>query len=91
MPLVAPEGALVAMKGSSAADEVEAARPTLEKLGCGVPEILEFGGGDPASTTRLVRVPWADPARVSWPGLTGSPRRRKAPNPPAAAKRRRPS
>jgi 16S rRNA (guanine527-N7)-methyltransferase len=91
MPLVAPDGVLVAMKGASVVDEIEAARPTLRRLGCGTPEILEFGGEDPPSTTRLVRVPWADPARVSWPGMTGSPRRRKAPKSPAAAKRRRPS
>ena len=37
MPLVSPHGALVAMKGSSVADEIEAARPTLRKLGCSDP------------------------------------------------------
>ena len=32
MPLVAPSGALVAMKGSSSTDEIEAARPVLTRL-----------------------------------------------------------
>jgi 16S rRNA (guanine527-N7)-methyltransferase len=92
MPLVAPDGALVAMKGDSVTDEIEAARETLGRLGCGRPEVLELGSSILASTTRVVRVPWADPARVSWPGVTGSPtRQRKAPRSPAASKRRRPS
>jgi 16S rRNA (guanine527-N7)-methyltransferase len=92
MPLVAPDGALVAMKGASATEEIEAARETLDRLGCGRPEVLELGSSILASTTRVVRVRWADPARVSWPGMTGSPtRQRKAPRSPAAAKRRRPS
>jgi 16S rRNA (guanine527-N7)-methyltransferase len=92
MPLVEPEGALVAMKGSSVTDEIEAARETLERLGCAEPEVLELGGADESSTTRVVRVSWADPSRVSWPRVTGSPRRqRKTPRSRAAAKRRRPS
>ena len=72
MPLVAPEGALLAMKGSSADDEVAAAGPTLRRLGCGEP-VVEVFGGDLAreypdvEPIRVVRVTWADPARVSWP------------------------
>ena len=34
MPLVAPHGALVAMKGSSAGEEIEAAAPVLHRLRC---------------------------------------------------------
>ena len=92
MPLVAADGALVAMKGASVSDEIEAAEETLARLGCGRPEVLELGSSILPSTTRVVRVPWVGPARVSWPGMTGSPtRQRKAPRSPAASKRRRPS
>jgi 16S rRNA (guanine527-N7)-methyltransferase len=92
MPLVSPDGALVAMKGASAYDEIEAARDALREWGCAEPEVLELGASKGSSTTRVVRVSWADPSRVSWPRVTGSPtRQRKAPTPPAAAKRRRPS
>jgi len=67
MPLVAPEGALVAMKGSAAAAEVAEAGPVLERLGCSSPVVSELGGGVLQSTTVCVRVAWADPATVSWP------------------------
>jgi 16S rRNA (guanine527-N7)-methyltransferase len=92
MPLVAADGALVAMKGSSVGEEIEAASETLSRLGCAAPEVLELGDSFLSSTARVVRVSWADPARVSWPPVTGSPtRQRKAPRSPAASKRRRPS
>lgn len=71
MPLVAPQGALVAMKGSSAPEEVEAAAVVLARLGCATPVIETLGDGDEAlpdvSPIRVVRVTWADPARVSLP------------------------
>ena len=67
MPLVAPQGALVAMKGSSVAEEVEAARTELERWGCAEPEIRVLGEGGAPSTTVALRVAWADPGRVSWP------------------------
>jgi 16S rRNA (guanine527-N7)-methyltransferase len=67
MPLVAPEGALVAMKGSSVTEEIDEARPVLERLGCAVPEVSELGAGLLESTTVCLRVAWADPAKVSWP------------------------
>ncbi|HWJ10530.1 MAG TPA: 16S rRNA (guanine(527)-N(7))-methyltransferase RsmG [Nocardioides sp.] len=71
MPLVAPEGALVAMKGSSAPEEVEAASTVLARLGCATPIIETLGDGDDTladvSPIRVVRVTWADPARVSLP------------------------
>jgi len=65
MPLVAPEGAMVAMKGRSVVDEVGPVRPILAKHGASEPEVLELGSGE--STAVVVRVTWADPARVSWP------------------------
>jgi 16S rRNA (guanine527-N7)-methyltransferase len=69
MPLVAPHGALLAMKGASAEAEIAEARPTLRKLECAEPEVLVLGEGVVESDlhTRVVRVTWADPARVSWP------------------------
>lgn len=77
MPLVAPHGALVAMKGSSAAEEVATARAVLDRLGCADPTVESLGlptGADEPSPSpltvepiRVVRVTWADPARVSLP------------------------
>ena len=92
MPLVAPEGVLLAMKGSSAADEIEAASKTLADLKCAGPEIAQVGDPDGPSTTRVVRVRWADPTRVPWPEPTGSPKRHRTTSKSrATSKRRRPS
>jgi len=63
MPLVAPRGALLAMKGSALEAELAQAATTLRRLRCAPPQILELGSG--VSTTRVVRVAHADPARVS--------------------------
>ncbi|WP_308189687.1 16S rRNA (guanine(527)-N(7))-methyltransferase RsmG [Nocardioides sp. cx-169] len=77
MPLVEPQGALVAMKGSSVDEEILAAADVLNQLGCGSPEVVILGEGLLSSTTIAVRVPWADPTRVSWPlPPTARPRRR---------------
>jgi 16S rRNA (guanine527-N7)-methyltransferase len=62
MPLVAPAGVLLAMKGRSAAEEIEAANRRLRSLRCRPPEILECTLGDGASTATVVRVAHADPA-----------------------------
>jgi len=82
MPLVAPTGALLAMKGSSAADEIGAAEPVLSRLGCAAPEVVDVPVDDAvegAVPTRVVRVSWAAPSRVSWPGRrSGQPKRRRA-------------
>ena len=67
MPLVAPHGALVAMKGSSVAEEITAARPVLRKLGCAAPEILTLGTDSLVHSTHALRVAWADPSRVGLP------------------------
>lgn len=86
MPLVAAEGELVAMKGSSAEDEIAVAGPTLRRLGCAGP-VVETLGEDVAGVepTRVVRVTWADPARVSLRTSTGRSRRQR---PPATGGRR---
>lgn len=62
MPLVAPQGAMVAMKGSSLTSEIKEAAPVLARLGCAAPEVLEVDEGP--STATLVRVSWADPSQV---------------------------
>ena len=59
LPLTTPTGAVLAMKGSRAGEEVAAATTALRRLWCAPPEILSVGGGDPAylePATTLVRV-----------------------------------
>jgi 16S rRNA (guanine527-N7)-methyltransferase len=71
MPLVAPQGALLAMKGESAEAEIAAAAEACERLGCAEPTVEVLGTDlDPdleVEPIRVVRVTWADPARVSLP------------------------
>jgi 16S rRNA (guanine527-N7)-methyltransferase len=67
MPLVAPTGALVAMKGSQVTEEIESARPVLTQWRCAEPEVLTLGEGVLVHSTHALRVAWADPARVGWP------------------------
>ncbi|MGI8524400.1 MAG: 16S rRNA (guanine(527)-N(7))-methyltransferase RsmG [Nocardioides sp.] len=83
MPLVSATGALLAMKGSSVAEEIATARPTLRRLGAAAPEILTLGGTDGLPETCAVRVVWADPTAVAWPPPPTSARR------PARASARR--
>jgi 16S rRNA (guanine527-N7)-methyltransferase len=88
MPLVAPTGALVAMKGSSVAAEIEAARPDLARWGCREPEVHILGEGVVESTTVAVRVAWADPGRVSWPLATAPEGGRRSGRKPKDSNRR---
>ncbi|WP_249423854.1 16S rRNA (guanine(527)-N(7))-methyltransferase RsmG [Nocardioides coralli] len=64
MPLAAPGGVVLAMKGSRAEEEIAAARRTVRRLRCADPEITELGSGVVDPTTRAVRVAWADPRQV---------------------------
>lgn len=84
MPLVAPEGALLAMKGETAEAEIAAAASYCRKLGCADPTVEVLGSQlDPEFSVdpiRVVRVTWADPALVSLPpsregGVTRASRR----------------
>ncbi|WP_343996874.1 16S rRNA (guanine(527)-N(7))-methyltransferase RsmG [Nocardioides dubius] len=70
MPLVGPDGELVAMKGSSAAEEIETHAAVLKKLRCAAPIVQQVGAGVVDPQTTVVRVSWADPTRVSLPGAT---------------------
>lgn len=65
MPLVARGGELLAMKGSSAAQEIDAAGPVLTRLGCGDPRQVTVSG------TTVVRVPWGPSAHRRGPGRSG--------------------
>jgi 16S rRNA (guanine527-N7)-methyltransferase len=64
MPLVAPHGALVALKGSSIDEEIVEAASVLSRLGCASPEVLPVGEGLIDDPTCAVRVAWADPGKV---------------------------
>lgn len=75
MPLVAPTGSLVAMKGRSVHDEIESTRDALRAWRCGEPTVLEVGVDKIDPPTTLVRVPWADPSRIGWPLAKDATRR----------------
>jgi 16S rRNA (guanine527-N7)-methyltransferase len=79
MPLVAPHGALVAMKGSSVPEEIGSAGEVLRSLGCGTPRVIPLGDGLLERPTTAVRVAWADPGKVSLrtPGKASARRRRR--------------
>jgi 16S rRNA (guanine527-N7)-methyltransferase len=64
MPLVAPGGALVAMKGGRAQEEIDGAAKDLRRHRCAPPEVLLLGAEPPASLsppTTVVRVVRAAP------------------------------
>ena len=56
LPLVQEEGLLLAMKGSSAADEIEKAEKLLTKLGGIDPTITRYGMGEVEVPTTVVQV-----------------------------------
>ena len=64
MPLVAPHGELLALKGSSVLEEIEAANSVLAKYRCDEPTVVELGRGVLESPTFAVRVSWADPSAL---------------------------
>ena len=100
MPLVSPTGSLVAMKGDSAEEEIATAGPLLRKLGCAAPsiEVLTPPAAetqdppeevpDSRPQTRVVRVTWDDPARVSLPTSGGRDGSRAAHSRSSRRKRR---
>lgn len=75
MPLVAPTGALVAMKGQSIHDEIVSAGEFLSSWRCADPEVLVAGAGVVDPPTTLVRVRWEDPSRIGWPLVREAERR----------------
>ena len=66
MPLVRQGGALVAMKGSSAQEEVDAAAAELRRHGAGAVEVLTLGAGQIDPPTTVIRVEATRPSRLGW-------------------------
>lgn len=56
LPLVAPDGEMVAMKGSSAAAEIATAGPVLRKLGAAEPRVETLGTGAVEQPITVVRI-----------------------------------
>ncbi|MGP9536714.1 16S rRNA (guanine(527)-N(7))-methyltransferase RsmG [Brachybacterium sp. AOP43-C2-M15] len=56
LPLVAEDGVLLAMKGSSAADELDSAQKVLTRLGGTEPTISRYGMGEVEVPTTVVQV-----------------------------------
>ncbi|MBI4940334.1 MAG: 16S rRNA (guanine(527)-N(7))-methyltransferase RsmG [Actinobacteria bacterium] len=69
LPLVVPGGRLLALKGRSAAEELEAADGALTRLGARARSIVECGAGILEELTTVVVVEAGEP--VSRPGRTG--------------------
>lgn len=67
MPLVRQGGALVAMKGSSAADEVRSAHRALSRFGAGKVTVATYGGELIDPPTTVVRVEAAGPSGLGLP------------------------
>jgi 16S rRNA (guanine527-N7)-methyltransferase len=66
MPLVRQGGALVAMKGSTAQAEVEAATADLVRHGAGAVTVTTYGQGVVDPPTTVVRVEATRPSRIGW-------------------------
>jgi 16S rRNA (guanine527-N7)-methyltransferase len=66
MPLVRQGGALVAMKGSSARDEVDASTAELRKHGAGAVDVLTLGADQIDPPTTVIRVEATRLSRLGW-------------------------
>jgi 16S rRNA (guanine527-N7)-methyltransferase len=72
--LLRPGGQLLAIKGQSAAAELEAAEPVLSRLGVRSAEVLQAGHGRVVSATTIVRVVMGGPAGEERAGAQRSRR-----------------
>ena len=72
--LLRPGGELLAIKGQSAAEEVEAARAVLSRLGAQSAEVLQAGHGWVVSATTVVRVVMSGHGREERAGAQRSRR-----------------
>jgi 16S rRNA (guanine527-N7)-methyltransferase len=77
LPLVRPGGALLAMKGSAAAEEIAEAGPALTELGCQSPELVELGVGVLDVPTWVVRLARPEHGPVGWRGRPERPTKRQ--------------
>lgn len=77
LPLVRHHGVMVALKGVSVRDELDAAAPVIKRLGGAKPELVERGTDivDPATCTVVVRKVGQSYSK----GAPGKPRRRGRP------------
>jgi 16S rRNA (guanine527-N7)-methyltransferase len=67
LPLVRrPGGLFVAMKGSTAADEIDTARKVIERLGGNEPELVHIGSDQLVVPTTVVRVEAAATPPLGW-------------------------
>jgi 16S rRNA (guanine527-N7)-methyltransferase len=66
MPLVREGGAMLAMKGSSAADEVASAGAALERWGAGAVQVLTVGEDVISPPTTVIRVEATRASRLGW-------------------------
>ena len=71
LPLVAPHGELVAMKGASAVAEVATAAAALRTLGCAPPVVVELGRDVLTEATWAVRLVRPESGPVGWRGRPG--------------------
>lgn len=77
MPLVAPGGSLVLMKGSRVHDELDEAAAQVRDWQLAEPQVAQWGTDVLDVPTTVLAVSWEDPQRVGWPS-------RPVPSPPAA-------
>jgi 16S rRNA (guanine527-N7)-methyltransferase len=61
LPLLRPGGALLALKGDSAAQELAAAQPALRSAGAASSRVVEVGDADLLTAARVVEVVRGDP------------------------------
>ena len=79
LPLLAPGGRLVALKGASAADEITEHAEAVTRLGGGTPELHRCGAGviePPATVVEVVRERVVNPRRPKKPKRSRGGRRR---------------
>jgi len=89
MPLVQTDGVLLAIKGRSAPDEIEAAAPALRALGVpATPEVLHCGPDDDTGTT-VVRVERGTGPLRKPPAAGAAPKRRSSRPAPGRGARQR--
>lgn len=62
-PLVGPQGALLALKGASAVEELERSQQVLRTLQAGAPQLVVCGEMYTASPTRVIVVPRRSPQK----------------------------
>jgi 16S rRNA (guanine527-N7)-methyltransferase len=67
MPLVAQDGALLALKGSNVSEELVEVEADLKRAKCATPVIHTLGSEHGLSTTFVLEVAWSGPRSVDWP------------------------